>query len=528
MGHGVHGVSSSTVPQISVIFNWFSAYELIKVSPLGQRRILLAASQELYYPPIAAPYTGKMPTNINDLPYELFSRIIDLAIRSNEDQDTRTRYYLHRESKLQRYLDVRMQLPGKGVPNPDSVRWAASNTIRQVGSRWHEVALKYAFKGLYVLPDLDSEEYTHSENLECSCFLRKTVDFIENHPTVSFYIQRIWFSGCYETRDSDMILRLLRHCKKLQDVWVPWTVLRHGTVAHWSSLFGSNAAPPCITSLVIQAVGLPKRRKRYAAVMRKNRTDNKMLESASVDFSSLAILRILGNSQTMTIVDEDLIALACTANNLREIHISNASPVGPKGIAALVRSSQSRLEELELDDFTQMLLEQPEQHDNHFHHQLSRLVGQCPLLRRLRLQSIRTCSEMLACDDLAWSGEVQIYIGANSSFQVPQPDDDTTTLFKVLDQARSSMGSRTRNDGKPVEVKIFASGFMFEPRCGLVHGNFPATNASATTPAFRAPWLAQRKESHQEVQMAYYVRALPFCVTEDEFRDGLDKGHIWL
>lgn len=354
---------------------------------------------------------------------------------------------------------------------------------------------------------------------EPSPFLRKTVNLLENHTALSSCIRRIWFDGYYEAKESAMMFRILLQCKKLEDLLIPWTALRHGTVADWSSLFGSNASGPCIKSLEIRATNLPKR---APAMKMENHFDKKALHSANVEFTSLASLRFFGNSKFMSITDNDLIAIARTANNLRELHMSNAASLGPKGIGALIRSSQSSLEVLELNGSSQMEPEQSEQNNSYSHLRLSRLVSQCSLLRRLRLQSVRTCRDIFACDDVAWSGKVQIWLGVNNSFQVPQFDEDAPNLYQVLDQARYFMASRTRPDEKPVEIEILKGGFMFEPRCSLVHGDFQ------TTHTLLEPWVVKKKESHRSVQMIGYVRAFPFCITEDEFKDGIDKGYVWL
>ena len=125
-----------------------------------------------------------------------------------------------------------------------------------------------------------------------------------------------------------MIFGILRQCSKLEDLSIPWTALRHGTISDWSSLFGSNAAGPCTTSLEIRALNLPKS---SPAMKRENQLNNNALESTSVDFTNLACLRLFGNSKFMTITDKDLMAIARTANNLQELHMFNAASLGPKG-----------------------------------------------------------------------------------------------------------------------------------------------------------------------------------------------------
>ena len=196
--------------------------------------------------------------------------------------------------------------------------------------------------------------------------------------------------------------------------------------------------------------------------------------------------------------------------------MTNAVSLGPKGIGALIRSSHLSLEVLELEGSSQMEPEQSEQQNSYSHIRLSRLVAQCPLLRRLRLQSVRTRRDIFAHDDVAWSGKVQICLGVNSSFQVPQ------FCIKFLITHGCFMKSRTRPDENIVEIEIFTSRFIFEPRCALVHGDFP------TTHAVRQPWLVEKKESRRNMQMAGYARAFPFCITENELKDGLNKGYVWL
>lgn len=164
----------------------------------------------------------------------------------------------------------------------------------------------------------------------------------------------------------------------------------------------------------------------------------------------------------MTITDKDLMAIARTANNLQELHMSNAASLGPKGIGALIRSSRLSLETLELDACSQMEPEQTEQYNDYSRLRIPQLIAQCPHLRSLRLQSVHTCREIFACEDVAWTGKVQIYLGVNRSFEVPQADEDTTTLFQVLDQARCFMDSRKGLGHKIVE--IVTSRFVFEPR----------------------------------------------------------------
>ena len=87
-----------------------------------------------------------MPATINDLPYELISQILELAILFNAEQNSRKKCDFDMRLHATPDPDLRMPRPGGYTLPPDSTRWDASNTIRQVNSRWHALALEYAFK----------------------------------------------------------------------------------------------------------------------------------------------------------------------------------------------------------------------------------------------------------------------------------------------------------------------------------------------------------------------------------------------
>ena len=317
-----------------------------------------------------------------------------------------------------------------------------------------------------------------------------------------------------------MIFGILRQCEQLEDLVIPWTALRHGTVADWSSPFGSNAAGPRITALEIRANNLAKR---SPALKKENNFCNNALDSPSVDFTHLVHFKLVGNSRFMTITDRDLMAIARTANNIRVLQMLNAASLGPKGIEALVRSSRLSLEVLELEHSPQMEPEETERYNSYGDLPLSQLVAQAPLLRRLKLQSLRTCRDIFACDDIAWAGNVQICLGnTNSASDLPRSDEDTEILYRVLDRVRHFMDLGRQTEAKSVQIEIFASGFVFEPKSSLVHGDFQ------TYSEFGEPWLVEKKASSKCEQMAGYIRKYPFCITEDEFKDGLNKGFIWV
>lgn len=99
-----------------------------------------------------------MPATINDLPYEILSEILKHVIRSKVEQNILKSHGLDTEFHAPPDPNVQLQQLIKGRMPPDAVRWIASNTIRQVKSRWHGIALEYAFRDLYVLSWRGSEK----------------------------------------------------------------------------------------------------------------------------------------------------------------------------------------------------------------------------------------------------------------------------------------------------------------------------------------------------------------------------------
>ena len=87
-----------------------------------------------------------MPATINDLPCELISQILELAILFNAEQSSRKKCDFDMRLHAAPDPDLRLPHPGGYTLPPDPIRWTASNSVRQVNSRWHALALEYAFK----------------------------------------------------------------------------------------------------------------------------------------------------------------------------------------------------------------------------------------------------------------------------------------------------------------------------------------------------------------------------------------------
>lgn len=184
------------------------------------------------------------------------------------------------------------------------------------------------------------------------CSLKKTVSLFQHHPRLASWVRRIWFEGYHGADTKDLIFSILRSCDALQYVTLPWTVLRHGSARDWSYVCGSNRHGNSIESLELLAVDLKESQTNNAA----NQIDNKPLltprssgsDGAVVDFSNLKRLKIYGNSNFMPIIDLDLVRIARTATNLREIHVTRTTTVTlSRGVIALIEASQASLELVE-------------------------------------------------------------------------------------------------------------------------------------------------------------------------------------
>jgi len=110
---------------------------------------------------------------------------------------------------------------------------------------------------------------------------------------------------------------------------LPWTTLRHSSVADWSQLFGVREESPPLVSLEIRAVSPVL--EFLDTVTIEDRVHNRGLESASVDFGRLRRLNITGSSNVNDLNSHDLSAFACTANKLQELYLINTPTHPTKG-----------------------------------------------------------------------------------------------------------------------------------------------------------------------------------------------------
>lgn len=94
-----------------------------------------------------------MGATIFALPYELLSSILEAATSSNARNSQNYTYGVDTTSngKSQRIL--------RGQLAPDGLRWLSADAIRQVNRQWHDWAVRYALRDLYIRRWRGSERY---------------------------------------------------------------------------------------------------------------------------------------------------------------------------------------------------------------------------------------------------------------------------------------------------------------------------------------------------------------------------------
>ena len=89
-----------------------------------------------------------MPLTVTDLPYETLSAVLLAAAEINLRKGVQYTYGLSKAPEpLQ---DVHTQRVIRGRVCPDTLKWHATQSIRQVCRRWHDWAAEYALEDLQI------------------------------------------------------------------------------------------------------------------------------------------------------------------------------------------------------------------------------------------------------------------------------------------------------------------------------------------------------------------------------------------
>lgn len=483
--------------------------------------------------------------HINDFPQEILSSILEETVRLNIREGVTYTYGLTQaplplqQTKISRYL--------RGPVCPDDLLWDATAALRNVCSRWHEWSLEHSLKQLWVRRWRGSERwaelslrrqmYDIYELIEKPSgyavyrdpfgSLKHTELLFAKYPSLASHIRRLWFNGFYTPSTDRLILSVLRSCRKLTNISIPWALLRHGTAEEWTHLLGiAIKEDPPLRSLELQAVDLSEIQERDY----KDICYMKPLLDPRVSFEHIKRLKIIGNTTFQPITDGDLIAMARTATNLEELHITNMSTVSLAGVMALVKASQATIRVIE---------HSPLSDDGFFHPHPGKTISDehvcetltaCPNLEDLSISVPCACGALFSNSDVRWQGELQVRARTLCEVDNKRPnstqaqDAKAIALKTLLGQTRDLIGGR-RLQRRELDVEFFFADCIFDPRNCVVHGDFQLAEISSN-----GSWPAMRTSSPKGPYgtTGLYGKddGIWNIVSEDEFFAAVEKG--WL
>lgn len=428
--------------------------------------------------------------DINAFPNEILDKILEYVVADEEKGGVRYSYGL---SQLPKSVDPKVptnvQRYVKGPLPPYQQKWDATNSLRNVCVRWHEWALSYALREVYVKLwrgserwcdlSIQREKYPLYELIDKPTgervyrdpysTLRRTRRLIEASSYAASNVRRVWFNGLYVPETDVDVIAILRSCVNLTSASIPWTVLRHGTPQDWAAILGTKNSLP-LQSLELLAVSPSAQQSRQIRdVAMASPLDHRM-----VDFSSLRRLKLFGNTDTLPVCDDDLKAIARTATNIEEFQLTCISTVTIEGVMAIVQASRKTLRVLE---------HSPRSDDGFWHphpgtlsdgSHICSILASCPRLEDISVSIPSMCTELFSNTSVRWHGDCQVralaLCGHEHSGRSNQAFQE---LKKLLDQARNLI--LTRGSGSmPAELtlELFFAEMIFDPHLRSVHGDF--------------------------------------------------------
>ena len=433
-----------------------------------------------------------MTIGINALPYEILSAILKEVSRLEACDDATFTYGLSQAPEpLQ---DVNIQRVVRGHVPADTQRWVAVEAIREVNRQWHDWAIEYALKDLYVtrwrgsersvaplltwkkplliilLRWMQSRSLTDFQGRPSSIAvyrdpyhsLRQSLKLFTNNPALATCVRRIWFDGYYTPETIQLLFAILQYCTRLTYATLPWTALRYGSAECWSQLLRCGQGGG-LESLELLAVDL----KRSQTEKEGSHNDLRPLDSFQVGFNSLRRLKIKGQSNHMALTDADLVAISRTASNLKELHITGCSTLTMEGIAALAESSKSTLEVIEYSPLKNS--HRPTSSQTPQTHTCER-IHTWPRLRDISLTVPSLCPAIFDSDpNVQWTGEMQLR--ASTICNCWSKDSERAGLSRTLHAARALVEAR-RLAGVELAIEVTMGDWIFDPKAEMVHGNF--------------------------------------------------------
>ncbi|KAK5124245.1 hypothetical protein LTR85_001948 [Meristemomyces frigidus] len=480
--------------------------------------------------------------HINELPQEILTDILFKAAKANEAEGISYTYGLTQaplpleQAKLAKYV--------RGPLSADSVRWDATQSIRQVCAQWHDWALGYNLEHVFERRWRGSERWANLSLRRPSYSIYELIDnpsgyavyrdpfgslkhtdrLFANVPRTAERVRRLWFNGFYTAETDKLILSVVSNCSQLEYLSVPWTTVRRGSAQAWIDLLNVNTgAGKPLHSLELQAVCLPH--DQATALLEDDAPSP--LEDPRVDFGALKRLKIFGNTLHKPVSDHDLDVIARTATSLECLDITNISTVSVAGMLALVKASRNTLS----------VVEHSPRSDDGFYHpfpgqlqtdeHICELLASLPQMRDMSISLPYMCADIFANHEVKWAGELQVRV--TDICNCGRPTGLPTRAEKleaVLEGARGLIGARRRMHHE-LAVELFFAGAIFQPERSLVHGDFTLAEISSN-----GQWPLHRQSSTLGPygQTGTYGKEEGFwdAVSEDEYLHAVGKGWISL
>ncbi|KAF2797637.1 hypothetical protein K505DRAFT_235132 [Melanomma pulvis-pyrius CBS 109.77] len=473
--------------------------------------------------------------HINEFPYEILIKILEETAKANTRNGPTYTFGLSQPpmplqtAPLARYV--------RGPVPPEMLKWDATSAIRLVCWQWHEWALGYALGDVYIRRWKGGERWAELSNRRENyglyemidrptgtavyrdpfASLKHTVRTFDKYPDVASRIKRMWFHGFYTAETDALVFESLKNCINLVSVSLPWTAVRHMDAKAWRSLLVGNGRP--LESLELLSVDPTSQQ----ASDKNNQLDLQPFQS--VNFSQLRRLKIFGDTTFMPITDQDLFAVARTATQLEEFHLTCISTVTIDGVMAVVKASQSTLRVLEHSPRSQDGFWHPHPGSPSDSEHLCELLRSCPKLETLSISLPSVCSDLFSNEDVKFEGDLQVRALHLCGHEHGRSTDEATDgLQKLLQQARRLV--RRRADSvipKELYVELFFADYIFEPSFESVHGDFslaqigsdgawPETLSASGKGPFGSTGLYEKEEEG------------PFQrIAEDEFLNGVRR-----
>ncbi|KAH7123870.1 hypothetical protein B0J11DRAFT_324024 [Dendryphion nanum] len=477
--------------------------------------------------------------HINEIPYEILSKILEFAADANQRDGPSYTFGLSQaplplqRATLQRYV--------RGPVPPELLKWDATSALRLVSWRWHEWSLGYALKDVYIRRWKGGERWAELSNRRENyrlyelidrptgtavyrdpfASLKHTVKTFNDYPEVAAKIRRMWFHGFYTAQTDALIFESLKNCQNLVSLSLPWTTVRHMSAQAWRTLLVGNGKP--LESLELLSVDPTAQQAADPA----NQFDLQPLQS--VNFGQLRRLKIFGDTTFMPITDNDLYAIARTANRLEEFHLTCISTISIDGVVAIVKASRNTLRVLEHSPRSQDGFWHPHPGSPSENDHLCDLLRSCPKLETLSISLPSVCSHLFSDENVKFNGDLQVralhLCGHEDGRSTNEAGED---LQKLLRQARALIRRRASSYiPRDLYVELFFAECIFEPSTRAVHGDFTLAQLASDGTWPETPLAASGKGPYGSSGLYEKEEEGPFQrMDEDVFLAGLRRNRL--